>query len=198
MKIRLSLLVLLIGMSAACGRFEGTFRFLRSEPKNELVPGAFVLDRNSYSEAMLRSMRYGDLSARVVLKHDGTFSISRMPDCWLTAWSDPKGGYDGCSGSWSLSKRDSVYAVSLRVEQWSEDSAYARENGNRLILYTGAFILTKEKDGYGLALALAAGDRGFIYFRRENEANKAPEPTPTSVMPRAGARVTPAAVVAHL
>ncbi len=30
------------------------------------------------------------------------------------------------------------------------------------------------------------------------QPNKAPEPTPTSVMPRADARVTPAAVVAHL
>ena len=28
--------------------------------------------------------------------------------------------------------------------------------------------------------------------------NKAPEPTPTAVTPRAGARVAPAAVVAHL
>jgi hypothetical protein len=32
----------------------------------------------------------------------------------------------------------------------------------------------------------------------EKPANKAPEPTPTAVTPRAGARVAPAAVVAHL
>jgi hypothetical protein len=34
--------------------------------------------------------------------------------------------------------------------------------------------------------------------RTEIRANKAPEPTPPSVMPRAGARATPAGVVAHL
>jgi len=36
------------------------------------------------------------------------------------------------------------------------------------------------------------------WWRNQNQPNQTLEPTPTAVMPRAGARVTPASVVAHL
>jgi hypothetical protein len=168
MKTRLSFLLLCVAVLTACGRFEGTFRFLREEPKKEAIPGIFTLDRSSYSDGMLRSMGYTDLSVRVALNQDGTFSISRMPDCWLTDWSDSKGGYDSCSGTWSLYKSYSVYTVSLNMDRWAGDSTFIRKKKDPRFGFTAAFTLTKEKEGYGLALALAAGDKGYVYFRREN------------------------------
>ena len=167
MKVRLALLAIFAGLLAACGRFEGTFSFLREVPVKADVPGTFVLDQTSQSGAMLRSMGYTDLSARITLKEDGTFSISKMPDCWLTDFADSKGGYDGCSGTWSIYKSYSVYTISLSVDRWVEGSTYVRDKKNSGFAYTAAFTLTKEKVGYGLALALAAGDKGHVYFRRE-------------------------------
>ncbi|RXK55099.1 hypothetical protein ESB00_04155 [Oleiharenicola lentus] len=167
MKVRLALLTILAGLLAACGRFEGTFSFLRDEPVKADVPGTFILDQSSQSGAMLRSMGYTDLSARITLKEDGTFSISQMPDCWLTDFADSKGGYDGCSGTWSIYKSYSVYTISLSVDRWVEGSTYVRDKKNSGFAYTAAFTLTKEKEGYGLALPLAAGDKGHVYFRRE-------------------------------
>jgi len=174
MKTKLSLLALFVGMLVACSRFEGTFHFLREEPKKESVPGVFVLNRDSYSDDMLRSMGYDDLSVRIVLKEDGTFSISQMPDCWLSDRGDSEGGYDSCRGTWSLYKSDSVYTVSLSMDRWSDRSTFIQEKKNSRFCYSGAFTLTKEKVGYGLALALAAGDNGYIYFRREKECESGP------------------------
>jgi hypothetical protein len=167
MKVRLPLLIFIAGLLVGCGRFEGTFSFLREAPAMKDVPGTFVLDQSSYSHSMLRSMGYTDLSVRVILKEDGTFSISKMPDCWLTDFADSKGGYDGCSGTWSVYKKYSVYTISLNVDRWTDGSTYIREKKNSGFDYIGAFILTKEKEGYGLALPLAAGDNGHVYFRRE-------------------------------
>jgi len=172
MKSRFLLFSLCLMMLTACGRFEGTFHFLRKEPDAKSIPGVYIIDRDSYSYEMLRSRGYIDLSARVILNENGSFSISQMPDCWLTDFANPKGGYDSCSGTWSLYKKQSVYTVSLDMDHWSDDSTYVRNKNNPRFGYTGAFILTKEKEGYGLALALAAGDEGFIYFRREKESQK--------------------------
>lgn len=159
------------GLLLGCGRFEGTLSFLREEPVKGNVPGTFVLDSGSYSDSMLRSMGYSDLSVRIILKNDGTFSISRMPDCWLADFADSKGGYDGCSGTWSVYKSYSVYTISLSIDQWVEGSSYLRRKKNSRLAYTAAFTLTKEKKGYGLALPLAAGDKGFVYFRREQRGD---------------------------
>ncbi len=92
-----------------------------------------------------------------------------MPDCWLTEHAEPKRGYDSCRGTWSLYKNNSVYSISLSIDTWLEGSTFTKERkapiggfGNN-----GAFSLTKEKKDYGLALPIAAGDNGFVYFVRQ-------------------------------
>jgi hypothetical protein len=168
MKNSVALLICLVALFlTSCGRFEGAFHFLRESPKEEAIPGSYVLDRGAYSEGMLKSMGYSDLSVAVVLKKDRTFEIVRMPDCWLTDFSDSKGGYDSCKGTWSVYKNHSVYSVSLSIDSWSADSTYTKEKKRGGFAYTGAFTLTKEEDRYGLALALAAGDKGHLYFKRQ-------------------------------
>jgi hypothetical protein len=172
-------LILLLGITVivGCGRFEGTFRFLRSEPDAADVPGIFVLDENSHADRRVRLKGYNDTSVQVVLDPDGTFKISRMPDCWLTSDNESKGGYDSCRGTWKVEKTYSVYAVTLSCEQWSPDSTYSRDKKSAAFRYAGALILTKGENGYGLALPLAAGDDGYLYFRRvtsRTERQKAP------------------------
>jgi hypothetical protein len=153
----------------SCGRFEGAVHFLRDPPKEEQIPGRYVLDRGAYSGGMLKSMGYSDLSAVIVLKQDRTFEIVRMPDCWLTEFSESKGGYDSCKGTWTVYKSHSVYTLSLGVDRWSADSTYLKERKGAAFDYTGALTLTKEEAGYGLALALAAGDKGHLYLKRQKE-----------------------------
>lgn len=153
----------------SCGRFEGASHFLREPPKEEAIPGRYVLDRGAHSEGMLKSMGYSDMSVAIVLKKDRTFEIVRMPDCWLTDFSDSKGDYDSCKGTWSVYKSYSVYTISLSIDSWSADSTYTKEKKGGGFGYTGAFTLTKEEDDYGLALALAAGDKGHLYFKRQKE-----------------------------
>ncbi|HEY5892111.1 MAG TPA: hypothetical protein VIT91_02665 [Chthoniobacterales bacterium] len=138
--------ILLAGMLTGCGRFEGAFRFLREPPTKDAVPGVFVLDRSSYSDSMLRAMGYADLSVRVDLNADGTFGIARMPDCWLTDLGDPKGGYDSCCGTWSIDQSQAVYAVSLSIDWWSDDSTYSKERQSSGLSYTAVFTLTKENE----------------------------------------------------
>lgn len=78
-----------------------------------------------------------------------------------------EGGYDSCSGTWSVGASDAVYAISLGIDHWTPDSTFVKEKKGGRYGYTDAFVLTKEGDGIGLALALAAGDRGYIYFCRK-------------------------------
>jgi len=172
MKSAAASVILLVFVLCGCGRFEGTFHFLHDEPNANLIPNVYVLDKGSYSYGMLRQMGYENLSVSLELLDDGRFRLSNMPDCWLTDWSESHDGYDSCEGSWTVRESDAVYSLSINIESWSPESTYYQENENKRVRYSGAFILTKEKNAYGLAFGLGAGDDGWIYFIPQTTANK--------------------------
>ena len=63
-------------LSSSCARFEGTFSFLREQPKMEKIPGVYALDPKVYSYGMLKDQGYSDMSGNLTLHVDGTFTVS--------------------------------------------------------------------------------------------------------------------------
>ena len=165
-----SLIFILVACSSCS--FEGTFNFLREPPNEKIIPGIYTLSHDSYSADLLKSMKYKKDNVTVILNTDKSFEIFHMPDCWLTHFAESKGGYDSCKGRWSIYKSYSVYTISLSIDSWSADSTFLKENKMSGFEYTGAFTLTKENEGYGLALPLESGDKGYIYFLKKHDQKR--------------------------
>lgn len=148
----------------ACARFEGAFSFLREPPVIEKIPGAYTIDPQPYSSAMLKKQGYSDLSSTLTLHPDGTFAVSRLADCCVYGEYGYFGGYFNGSGTWSVEKSQSVYDVRFKFRK------LAREGLNDIkqpaLPSEMDFTLTKDNSDYGLAAPLFDGEYRYVYFKK--------------------------------
>lgn len=86
-----------------------------------------------------------------------------------------------------------VTSMALMVSRFSSDAS--RGGCTRLSEKMAIHVARDVQSADGIEVAAEAAGP---VFERPRWPNKAPEPTPTAVMPRAYARVTPAVGVAHL
>ncbi len=91
-----------------------------------------------------------------------------MPDLWQTDWADPKGGYDSGSGTWELTKSQSVWVIPMTFETVDAQSTNNLQNINS----DNDVHILNAKPPYGLAIALMAGDDGYLWFEKVVVLNK--------------------------
>lgn len=158
---RALLLVLACLLLSACGRFEGAFTFLRETPKQEILPGKYLLQSRS---AVLLS-GYVDLSGSITLNADGSMEMSNVPDCFLFGDREYSGGYFSGKGTWQVRPDYSVYQVRLRF-----GSLARREVEKKTLpkhLDEIGVTITRDGDAYGLAVPLFDGDFSYVYLSKK-------------------------------
>ncbi|MCP4314430.1 MAG: hypothetical protein GY790_24510 [Bacteroidetes bacterium] len=142
--------------------------FKRGEkPRHEDIVGVYL----PTSATIRRLKKEGYQVEReilVELQDNGIFIVTNMPDLWQTDWADPKGGYDSGSGTWELTKSQSVWVIPMSFEAMNEHSTNNLLNYN---IYNAVHILNA-KPPYGLAIALMAGDDGYLWFEKVVVLNK--------------------------
>ncbi len=162
--MRFAALALLILTLCGCFR-EGFFSFVRSPPDESLLPGDYRLAEAAYSHASLQQNGYSDLSATVMIRADGTFSIMRIPDCCVYGEFGFFGGYFDASGTWKVKRSSSVYEVEFHFERIHREG---RADIKQPQLFSAvSFHLTKGKRRYGLAAPLFDGDFQYAYFEKK-------------------------------
>jgi hypothetical protein len=150
-------------LSSSCARFEGTFSFLREQPKIEKIPGVYALDPKAYSFASLKDQGYTDVSGTVTLYADGSFKINRLADCCVYGEYGSFGGYFEGAGTWSVEKSQSVFEVRLKFKDLKRDGITSMKQPE--LKNEAAFILTKNSCSYGLAAPLFDGEFRYVYFK---------------------------------
>lgn len=152
------ILVTLLAL-CSCG-IEGQLAFLHDPPIPERLPGTYVLDPRKYSYSALTADGYADLSAALLLKSDGTFTATRIPDCCIYIQRGNFGGYFDGEGTWAVEKKSAVFDVRLRFSNMRRQGSTTQKQPQAL--ETAAFTLTRGSPSYGLAAPLFDGGE-FIY-----------------------------------
>lgn len=123
--------------------------------------GEYITTENT--ERRLRSEGYPRRDVGISLGPDGKLNIHNLPDCLLSDDASPHGQFDSGTGKWEISRDYAFWAVTFHIESFTPDSAYQK---GALSIWNAAAVLHR-KPPHGLAVAIAAGDRGELVFRRK-------------------------------
>ncbi len=161
------LIVSLVGALSGCGGVEGLVEFLHEPPQLERLPGKYFLDPKKYSYSSLKVAGYSDLSATLTLNADGSFSVTRLPDCCIYGESGFFGGYFEGSGTWKTDKRSEVFDLRLN---FSTLRHVGPTRASQPTPFTSmSLTITKGTPHYGLAAPLfEGGDFVYAYFRKKS------------------------------
>ncbi len=97
----------------------------------------------------------------IELQEGGMFMIKNMPDLWMTDWAESQGGFDSGYGVWEVDKSYSVWVILISFDTMDEQST-----NNLLNIYTIKINIIHSRPPYGLAIALMAGDDGYLWFEK--------------------------------
>jgi hypothetical protein len=89
--------------------------YTRQEPRKSDLVGVWVPDESSL-QAMRQKGGYDtSVQTKLVLKGDGTYELSSMPDWWSNDFGESRKGFENYAGNWTVSKfGDKFWTVSLK------------------------------------------------------------------------------------
>jgi hypothetical protein len=101
--------LLLALMSFSCTVWHRRPPLTAVEPNTADFVGTWVPDAPTLKEMQSKGGYASTIKTSLVLRNDGTFELSNMPDWWSTATSESHGKFDHYSGNWSISQQDSHF-----------------------------------------------------------------------------------------
>ncbi|MEO8207144.1 MAG: hypothetical protein ABI615_13265 [Chthoniobacterales bacterium] len=110
MKGRLFLILPLLFLAGCRPGFMAGLDFARSQPKAEDIVGVWTPDK-----ATLRDIRerghYASVETKIILRKDGAFSISNIPDWWSDGFGYPHGKFESSEGKWEFRAGKSLWKI---------------------------------------------------------------------------------------
>ena len=158
--------------------------FARKQPNAEDLISEYIPTIDTLKRMKANGYPLRDVS--ITLGRNGALSFRNVPDCWLTDFGNHNGRFDSGSGFWKLEQNYAVWSVTFDIRSFTPDSAY-RKGG---LLFSHCATITHNKPPHGLAIAIAAGDRGYLKFRRKDSNSTVFKKQPTFGTLRAWQRIT--------
>lgn len=89
--------------------------YTRQEPKKTDLVGIWVPDQSSLQAMRQKGSYDTSVQTNLVLKGDGTFELTNMPDWWSSDFGESRKGFETYAGNWTISKfGDKFWTVSLK------------------------------------------------------------------------------------
>lgn len=158
---RAFLLLFMCAVLPACGRFEGAFTFLRESPKQEVLPGTYLIQ----SGASVLPSAYTDLTGTMTLNADGSLVISNVPDCFIFGDREYFGGYYSGQGTWQVRTDHSVYQIRLRLGSMTRREVEKKTLPQRSDVI--GVTIANDGDAYALAVPLFDGNFSYVYLSKK-------------------------------
>jgi hypothetical protein len=99
--------LLLALMSFSCTVWHRRPPLTTAEPNRAVFVGTWLPDASTLKDLHSKGGYASSVKTSLVLRNDGTFELSNMPDWWSTPTSESHGKFDHYSGNWSISQRNS-------------------------------------------------------------------------------------------
>jgi len=101
--------LVLVSMSLNCNVLLKRPPFTTVPPNKADLVGTWVPDASTLKEMSSKGGYDSSVKTALVLRNDGTFELSNMPDWWNTAFSESNSKFNQYSGRWSISQHDSQF-----------------------------------------------------------------------------------------
>ena len=101
--VGLSVGCVLLALLVSCLPTFDQLNYTRKEPiKNDLI-GTWVPDTPTLKLLRTRGGYDASIQPKLILRDDGTFNLSRMPDWWSDSFGESHKGVEDFSGTWGTS-----------------------------------------------------------------------------------------------
>ena len=126
-------------MPAGCpggGTLLDTLDFPQTEPKAKDLVGVYLPDATTLKDIRERG-HYPDASISIILRDDGTFSCTNIPDWWMADFGKTSGRFIDAIGTWKVARQQSFWQIEL---EWiSSDTGH--QTSINLVGMKAPFIL---------------------------------------------------------
>jgi len=133
----------------------------RERPQAGALAGTYELAQES-KEFLIKNKGYVNVpESQVILRQDGTVSVTRLPDCYVNGFGEGGGHFLSGEGRWEIEKTYSGYGVTLIINEGGTLKAG---------IYHGSSIqIWKKMPPFDLAFGLGDPDQNeFITYQKNS------------------------------